>query len=107
MALPKKLLSLFRQAEADSMRQIRLALSAGDAVLAQRLAHTLKSVAGVIGADRLQATALMIEAAIRADRGVGEDLLMELNAAHAEVMTGLESLGLEEKTRALLPLGES
>jgi len=46
--------------------QIRSALDAGDMALAQRLAHTLKGVAGNIGAEALQAAAAELEHAIRA-----------------------------------------
>ena len=91
-ALLGKILNLFRQTEAESASRIRAALASGDAELCQRLAHTLKSTAGTVGANRLQAAARVIEETLRKGGEIGEELLTELEAAHAEVMTGLQSL---------------
>jgi two-component system sensor histidine kinase/response regulator len=60
------LLRKFEQGQQDVPAQIRSALDAGDMALAQRLAHTLKGVAGNIGAEALQAAAAELEHAIRA-----------------------------------------
>jgi HPt (histidine-containing phosphotransfer) domain-containing protein len=48
---------------------IRAALAAGDAELAQRLAHTLKGAAGMIEAKTLQQRALALEQALRSGAG--------------------------------------
>jgi len=56
---------------------IRAYLEAGDAVTAEREAHTLKGVAGNIGADRLQEVAKVVNTLIR----VGADD----NAASSEL----------------------
>ncbi|MCE5231091.1 response regulator [bacterium] len=64
-ALYRKLLQRFADEQADVPAQIRAALDAGDTTLAQRLAHTLKGVAGNIGADAVQPVAAEIEGAIR------------------------------------------
>jgi HPt (histidine-containing phosphotransfer) domain-containing protein len=48
---------------------IRAALAAGDAELAQRLAHTLKGAAGMIEAKALQQRALALEQALRSGAG--------------------------------------
>ncbi|MFO1424166.1 MAG: ATP-binding protein [Candidatus Competibacteraceae bacterium] len=95
-ALLEKALGLFRQTEAESAGRIRAALAAGNTESCQRLAHTLKSTAGAVGANRLQTAARAIEESIRTDGDVGENLLVELDAAHAEVMTGIESFGVRE-----------
>ncbi|WP_326537984.1 hybrid sensor histidine kinase/response regulator [Pseudorhodoferax sp.] len=60
------LLRKFEQGQQDVPAQIRTALDAGDMALAQRLAHTMKGVAGNIGAEPLQAAAATLEHAIRA-----------------------------------------
>jgi signal transduction histidine kinase/CheY-like chemotaxis protein len=86
-----KVLDLFHQTEVESAGRIRTALAMGDTELCQRLAHTLKSTAGTVGANRLQAAARVIEETLRKGGEIGEELLTELEAAHAEVMTGLES----------------
>jgi two-component system sensor histidine kinase/response regulator len=95
-AVFKRIANLFHQTEAESASRIRAALAEGDAELCQRLAHTLKSTAGSVGANRLQAAARAIEDTIRTGGDVGENLLAELDAAHAEVMTGIESFGVRE-----------
>ena len=84
-----KLVALFRQSEAETPQRLRQALVAHDAELSHRLAHTLKSTAGTMGANRLQAAALVIEQILRVGGEVSEGLLVDLEAAHAEAMAGL------------------
>lgn len=55
----------FASAEAGTAAEIRRAIAAADHQTAQRLAHTLKGLAGNIGASRLQAAARDVEAALR------------------------------------------
>jgi signal transduction histidine kinase/DNA-binding response OmpR family regulator/HPt (histidine-containing phosphotransfer) domain-containing protein len=55
----------FASAEAGTVAEIRRAVAAADRQTAQRLAHTLKGLAGNIGASRLQAAARDVEAALR------------------------------------------
>ena len=88
-ALFRKLVGLFRQSEADSPQRLRQALADQDAELSHRLAHTLKSTAGTMGANRLQAAALCIEQTLRAGGEVSEALLVELETAHAAAMADL------------------
>ncbi len=52
--------------QADAAVRIGAAIGAGDAAGAERLAHTLKGLAGNIGAQSLQATATALEHALRA-----------------------------------------
>lgn len=63
--LYRNLLRKFARSQQDAVTQIRHALQAHDRVLAERLAHTLKGVAGNIGASTLQAQAATLEQAIR------------------------------------------
>lgn len=60
-----KLLKLFVQDQRDALSGIRLALSQQDTKSAERIAHTLKGVAGLIGAQ-VQLAAAQLEAAIEA-----------------------------------------
>jgi HPt (histidine-containing phosphotransfer) domain-containing protein len=60
-ALLRRLLRAFAEDHADDCRQIREALAGGDTALGHRIAHTLKSVAGLIGATALRQTAYMVE----------------------------------------------
>ena len=59
------LLRRFLAGEKESVTQIRTALEANAAETAERVAHTAKSVAGNIGATRLQGYAADLEQAIR------------------------------------------
>ncbi|MBT3289763.1 MAG: PAS domain S-box protein [Victivallales bacterium] len=56
----------FGENQANVAEEIRAALGAGDREGAQRLAHTLKGLAGTIGEERLQGAARAVEAALRA-----------------------------------------
>ena len=59
-----RLLQKFVALEAQAIGQVRAALAAGDALAAERAAHTLKSTAGSIGATALQAQAAALEQAL-------------------------------------------
>ncbi len=60
------LLGKFRHSQADAMQQLRAALEAGDPLLAERIAHTLKGVAGSLGAVKVEAGAARLEFVIHA-----------------------------------------
>jgi two-component system sensor histidine kinase/response regulator len=64
-ALYQKLLRQFVEQQAPAVEQIRGALDKKDVALAERLAHTLKGVAGNIGATHVQSAAGALEKAIR------------------------------------------
>ena len=65
--LYRSLLEQFATKQADADSKIREALEKGDRELAERLAHTLKGVAGNIGIESVQAAAAKVEKAIRED----------------------------------------
>ena len=60
-----RLLAKFREDYTNADKKIKDLLSAGERVEAQRLAHTVKGVAGNIGATVLQETAGEVESAVR------------------------------------------
>jgi two-component system, sensor histidine kinase and response regulator len=62
--LYRKLLRQFSSTEADAAQRIASALAESDRVLAERLAHTVKGVAGNIGAPAVQNAAANLEKAI-------------------------------------------
>jgi signal transduction histidine kinase/DNA-binding response OmpR family regulator/HPt (histidine-containing phosphotransfer) domain-containing protein len=64
-ALYKRLLNSFQKSHSDTASEVRAALSSGDRELAQRLAHTVKGVAGNVGADALYEAAGQVEGRIR------------------------------------------
>jgi len=63
--LYKKLLSLFCAGQNDAPARIRQALANGDSKEAARIAHSIKGVAGTIGAKSLRSDADALERAIR------------------------------------------
>ena len=67
--LYRKLLHRFATTQADAFGHMRTALAEGRRPDAERHAHTLKGVAGSLGAHQLQREAGDVEAALR--RGVG------------------------------------
>ncbi|KAA6182530.1 Hpt domain-containing protein, partial [Thiohalocapsa marina] len=67
-ALYLKLLRKTAQDQADSLEQFDAAASAGDWTAAQRIIHSLKGVAGNIGAEALQQSCERLEAAAQAQR---------------------------------------
>ncbi|THF57195.1 response regulator [Pseudothauera rhizosphaerae] len=64
-SLYRAMLEKFRAGQADAPARVADALAAGDWPLAERLAHTLKGVAGNIGAAAVQEAAARVEAACR------------------------------------------
>jgi len=67
-----KLLRQFAEAQGPSVEQISAALAQGDAALAERVAHTLKGVAGNLGAKPVQAAAGALEKLIRGRAAAAE-----------------------------------
>jgi two-component system sensor histidine kinase/response regulator len=82
-----KLLRQFTEQQATAVRQIEAALGQGDAILGERLAHTIKGVAGNIGAKPAQAAAGIVEKLIRERASLGE-----LDAAKSNLSLALDSL---------------
>ena len=62
--LYRKLLRQFSTTEADAAQRIAAALAENDSGLAERLAHTVKGVAGNLGASAVQNAAASLEKAI-------------------------------------------
>ena len=93
-ALYQKLLRQFAEQQATAGEQIRDALQRNETALAERLAHTIKGVAGNIGATQVQSTAGALEKAIR--DGAPPDHLQSaiehVTAALTPVMTEIRSL---------------
>jgi two-component system sensor histidine kinase/response regulator len=63
-ALYVAMLRRFVAGQKTTPEQLHAALDAGDWTTALRMAHTLKGVAGTVGADRIQSSATMLESAI-------------------------------------------
>ncbi|MCX6926627.1 MAG: response regulator, partial [Verrucomicrobia bacterium] len=82
-----KLLRQFAEQQGPSVEQITGALAQGDNALAERLAHTLKGVAGNIGAKPVQVAAGALERLIR-DRAAPA----EVETAKSRVAAALDPL---------------
>ncbi|MDR3337224.1 MAG: Hpt domain-containing protein, partial [Treponema sp.] len=92
----QQLLSEFKAGHGGDIRKIRTALDALDYRAAYRLAHTLKSVANVIGAGKLGAAALTVEKALRkTDRLPPREMLETLEREFEAVMAELASIAPE------------
>jgi CheY-like chemotaxis protein len=97
-ALYLSLLRKFMESQTHAMRDIEAALDASDWPLAERIAHTLKGVAGNIGATSLERAAGILERSLHT--GSGRDAV---NQALIEPQTLLDSLisALVEKLPAV------
>ena len=78
--LYRNLLKQFCDEQATAGAQIADAMAVGDRFRAERLAHTLKGVAGNVGIARVQAAAAKIERAIRENDDLAPTLIAELTA---------------------------
>jgi two-component system, sensor histidine kinase and response regulator len=93
LSLYKRLLKKFQKDDAEVVQKIRSALQTRDLVLAQRLAHTLKSVAATLGADALSETARKLEAALIAgEQAPFEDLLAEAEQQSKKMLDALSKI---------------
>ena len=86
-----RLLGQFVEQQGPAVGQIMRALEAGDRALAERLAHTLKGVAGSIGAGPVQASAGVLETLIR-DRAGADDLAAATTHVHTDLAPLVEAL---------------
>jgi two-component system, sensor histidine kinase and response regulator len=84
------LLREFIEQQGPAVAQVSDALATGDIVRAERLAHSLKGVAGNLGAKRVQSVASRLEKAIR-DRATVADV----DAARQQAAEALEALVTE------------
>ncbi len=94
--LAAQMVRLFLKNSGERMGQIRSGINGGDVDEAERGAHSLKSSAANIGAERLRTLATQVEAAAldhHLDRMT--ELLPELEDAYATVMERLETMERE------------
>jgi len=75
--LYRDLLGQFAAKQGDAAAQVSAALASGDVKLAERIAHTVKGVAGNIGIKELQSSAQVLEKAIREGEGTVPALLRQ------------------------------
>ncbi|HSI56566.1 MAG TPA: Hpt domain-containing protein, partial [Ideonella sp.] len=92
--LLRRLLAMFLDSQVGAAATFRAARAAGDARQAQRLAHTLGSTAGSLGALGVQRSAQALERACEAGEGDAAiaGLLAALETQLAPVLAGLARL---------------
>jgi diguanylate cyclase (GGDEF)-like protein/PAS domain S-box-containing protein len=84
--LYNQLLDSFRRDHGGDFQKIRDALGTGDISLAHRLAHTLKSAAGLLGASRIRHAAFEIEKALAEERTDRAALVLPLLEKETETL---------------------
>ncbi len=99
--LYRSLLLKFRRGQSDVVEEIRSCVKKGDFSTAQRLAHTVKGVAGNVGANDLHQVATRLDAVLKdTDHAATEQWLPKFQAALDRVFTSIEALEADEKTPA-------
>ena len=99
--LYRKLLVKLREGYSDAKKEIDAQLKAGRVEEAERLAHSIKGVAGNVGARSLQSAAAGLEAAIRSSRSEAVPGRLETLGRELSALAGaLEVLGPDEPGRA-------
>ncbi|MBK9615559.1 MAG: PAS domain S-box protein [Uliginosibacterium sp.] len=85
-----RMLREFLRTKSEAAEQLRLATADEDMALAQRMAHSMKSIAGAIGALELSKASADVEIAIRSNHGANLPILLErFEAALKTVISGL------------------
>jgi len=90
--LYRKLLAQFRDKYLDADREIAGLLRSDKSVEAARCAHTIKGVAGNLGADDLSMVAAELERALKTGREDAADLLAEMGARMLVLRGSLQQL---------------
>ncbi|MEM8512734.1 HPt (histidine-containing phosphotransfer) domain-containing protein [Massilia sp. MP_M2] len=96
-----RLLARFAGDYRDLIARLQTAIDADDAVLAQRIAHTLKGAAGMIEALPLRRLALETELALKTDGVAPIALIDALDCALARVLVEVDALLVAQDAPAL------
>jgi len=109
--LYQRLLAQFVETQGRTVEEVADALARGDAALAERLAHTLKGVAGNLGAKPVHAAAGALEKRIRERAGAAaiEGAQRDVAAALAPLLAKLQAVASPAATGAwkIAPPGPS
>ena len=102
--LYRSLLTQFAEKQGDAGHEISEALKSNDPKLAERIAHTVKGVAGNLGIATVQSSAAVVEKAIREGDPATEDLLKEFDKVlRAQVHAVAAALGATEPVSTAVP----
>jgi two-component system, sensor histidine kinase and response regulator len=106
--LYQRLLGKFAASQKDFPAQLRAALAAGESETAGRLAHSLKGLAGNLGAMDLAAQAATLESAVKdAPHAELETVLGELEQSLLALVAAIETLCPPVATEAAMPVDET
>ncbi len=98
--LYRKLLIKFHEENQNIMERFNTALDTGDQELAVRLAHTVKGVAGTIGATTLQKRGAALEAAFKKDiTGECGALLTAFECELQQILRTVGRIGASQETK--------
>lgn len=100
-ALYLQILGRFRQRYPDSAFQARQALAAGESGHAQRIVHTLKGAAGMIGAQQVYLLASALESACAGPSSAWSAPLAQLEHALRSLITVVD--GVLDSDQAAMP----
>jgi two-component system sensor histidine kinase/response regulator len=106
-ALYLQILGRFRQRYPDSAGQARQALAAGEAGHAQRIVHTLKGAAGMIGAQQVYLLATALEAACAGPPSAYSAPLAQLEQALRNLIPVIDGLLEDGQQQALAHLAQT
>ena len=88
--LYRDLLAQFAAKQGDAAAQISTAVESGDLKLAERIAHTVKGVAGNLGITEVQSVAQKLEKALRDGEGTVSSLLAEFAGVMSTQVQAIE-----------------
>jgi PAS domain S-box-containing protein len=95
-SLYEEIVNTFREKHGGDYEEIAKALAAGDYAQAYRIAHTLKSVAGLMGAGHLRKAALLVEKVLANGQTPGGELLAVLEREFVDLWSALDAQSQEE-----------
>ncbi|MFI8480668.1 response regulator [Pseudomonas sp. NPDC078700] len=91
--LYQRLLTTFASNQGDAPEQIRVAMHNGDQATAERLVHSLKGLAGNLGANDLQAQTALLESAIKDPKHQDlEERLQPVQSSLHELITAIHKV---------------
>jgi HPt (histidine-containing phosphotransfer) domain-containing protein len=105
-ALYLQILGRFRQCYPDSACQARKALAAGEAGHAQRIVHTLKGAAGMIGAQQVYLLAAELEAVCAGPSSVYSAPLAQLEKAMRSLIATVDEVLDDDQQQALAAVAQ-
>ncbi|HYA21095.1 MAG TPA: response regulator [Burkholderiales bacterium] len=100
--LYKTLLSRFRETQADAVHRIKEAIDRAETETAQREAHTLKGLAGSVGATSLAECAQRVENLLKKNETTGLDqVLANLEKSLSDLLANLPESALDAGSQAV------